>query len=113
MKQDIEIIRGTSNTLNIAVTDANGEPLTLSDGEVIIFGVKKRTEHEKCLIKKIITKVTDGVCSVEISPADTESMDFGKYSYDVGLKSGNDYFNIIPCSEFRVCDNVTGRGDSA
>lgn len=113
MKQDISIIRGTSKAFRIRVTDANGELLALAAGEKIIFGVKKRPEHEECLIKKAVTEITDGVCTVQIDPADTEALAFGNYSYDVGLLSGDDYFNIIPCSQFHICKNITERGDGS
>ena len=114
MKQEIEIIRGTTNQIQIHVTDrSNGEPYTLADGEKIVFGVKKRPEHDECVLKKIITELTDGVCTVEIKPEDTESLPFGKYSFDVGLLSGKDYYSVIPPSVFHVRENITKRGDGA
>lgn len=111
MKQDIEIIRGTSNTIHIRVTDASGANYTLASGEKIIFGVKKRPEHDECVLKKIITEITGGVCTVEINPEDTESLPFGKYFYDAGLLSGGDYYNVVPYSEFYIKPNITNRGD--
>lgn len=116
MKQDIEIVRGTSNTFDIEVTDANGDPYTLADGEQIIFGVKKKPEHGECLIKKVSTACTDGVCTIEIDPEDTLELPFGKYFYDVGLRSGSDFFQIIGCEkfklpEFHILPNITKWGD--
>ena len=113
MKQDIEIVRGRSETLAITVTDDDGELYTLADGEKIVFGVKKKPEDDECVLKKIITALTDGVCTVEIKPEDTESLPYGKYFYDVGLLSGDNYFTVIPSSVFHVRKNITKRGDGA
>lgn len=38
MKQDIEIIRGTTNTFNIEVKDTDGAAYTLASGEKLVFG---------------------------------------------------------------------------
>ena len=113
MKQDIEIIRGTSNTFEVEVTDANGEPYTLASGESIIFGVKKRATHMDYVLKKVVTESTDGVCTVILAPEDTASLPFGKYFFDVGLQSGAAFYNIIGCSEFIISENITKWGDGS
>lgn len=113
MKQNIEIIRGTSNTIQIRVTNADGDPLTLAGSEKIIFGVKKKPWNDECVLKKVMTEIENGICTVEIKPEDTEALEFGKYFYDVGMLSGDNYFNIIPSSVFHVMHNITDRGDGA
>lgn len=32
-----------------------------------------------------------------------------RYCYDVGMQSGDDYYNVIPCSDFIVAHAVTKR----
>lgn len=114
-RQDVEIIRGTTNTLEVVVTDADGNLYTPGADEVIIFGVKKRPEHEECVLMKKIrgSECAEGICTIELSPADTARLPFGKYIYDVGLRSGDDYHNIIPPSAFHIEANVTEWGDGA
>lgn len=113
MRQKIEIIRGTSNTFNIAVTDADGNPYTMADGDQIIFGVKEKPEAETLLVRKIALECTDGVCTIELDPLDTLGLAYGRYVYDVGLETGFDYYNIIEASPFYIAPNVTRWGDSA
>lgn len=113
MRQKIEIVRGTTNTLALSVTDADGNAYTLADGELLIFGVKEKPEDEELLIQKTITDCTDGVAMVELSPDDTIGLKYGRYIYDVGLESGEDYHNIIPASPFVIQPNITKRGDGS
>lgn len=52
MKQNISIVRGRTQTFNIAVTDADGEAYTLESEEKLIFGVKKNYYDVSYLIEK-------------------------------------------------------------
>lgn len=112
MNQEIEMIRGTSEKIQIHVFDADGEPYTLASGEKLVFGVKKKPDYEECVLKKVITECTDGVCTVNIAPKDTEGLAYGKYFYDVGLLSGDNYFSVIPPNAFNLIANITKRGDA-
>lgn len=116
-QQDIEIVRGTTNTFSIFVTngekDENGEyvPYILQAGETLIFGIKKDPRELTPLIKKTVAVGEGGVYTVEFTPDDTADLPFGKYFYDVSVKSGADYFNVIPTSVFDIKKNVTKWGD--
>ncbi len=114
MAQKIEIIRGTSNTFSIDVVDADGRPYVLGDGESIIFGIKKKAEDPSPIFVKTASAGTiGGNYVVAISPADTADLDCGRYAYDVGLKKGTDFFNVIEPNPFIIEPNVTSRGDGA
>lgn len=111
MKQDIEIIRGTTNTFAVTVKDkSTGNLYEMAEGEIIRFGVKKKPEHEDYVLLKEFTTMTDGVCEIRIAPDDTASLPFGKYFYDVGLQSGADYFPVIKPSVFHIKANITKKG---
>ena len=112
MGQTIEIVRGTTNTLKIEVTDADGNAYNLEDGEKILFGVKKDAKDEALVIRKTVTQLYDGYCTIDLAPADTIGLEYGRYVYDVGLQSGNDYHNIIPVSALVIQPNITKWGDS-
>lgn len=111
MAKDIRMVRGTSRTFEIAVTDADGNAYTLRDGEKVIFGVKKNTNDEELLICKVVSECTDGVCKVELDPEDTANLAVGKYYYDVGLQTGEDYYIVVELSNFAITANVTKWGD--
>lgn len=111
MSQRIEIVRGTTKTFAITVTDSNNDLYTLEDGETVVFGVKRRPEDESPVILKTATSGTDGVYAVTLAPADTENLPFGKYFFDAGILSGVNYHNIIEPSPFHILPNATSRGD--
>ena len=110
MAKTISMIRGTTNMLKITVTDAAGNLYTMGNGAFIKFGVKKKPEDEECLIYKEINTGYEGVHTVTLLPDDTIDLDYGRYVYDVGLQSGDHYFNIIPSNAFVVLPNVTEWG---
>jgi hypothetical protein len=60
MKTDIEIVRGTTNTFDITVTDAFGQLYTLSANETLLFGVKRTPEDIDYIFVKSV-KVGDKV----------------------------------------------------
>ncbi len=111
MKQDIEIIRGTTNRFGISVVGPEGNPYEMPSGAVVRFGVKQSKTSDEYLLIKECTSAKDGVCEFAFSPGDTINIDLGRYLYDVGLEVGGDYFNIIEASSFLIKANITRHGD--
>lgn len=112
MKQDIEIIRGTTNTFNIEVKDADGAAYALAGGEKLVFGVKANKQQAECDIVKTLTAsdVTDsGAYALKLNPEDTADLPCGHYCYDVGLASGSDYYSVIECSRFVITHSITDK----
>ena len=111
MKQTISIIRGTTNVFQVAVQDASGSPYLLAEGETLIFGVKPKPGEEEYTIVKVLTSdnLLNDTYVVRLSPEDTEDLSYGRYCYDVGLQRGNDYYMVLPCSDFNVEHNITER----
>lgn len=105
---DIKMIRGTTFEQVIHLT-YNGEDYNLQADEVLRFGVKETGQQTRYLIEKEWTQkdVKDGVFILTITPQDTIKMPYKKYKYDLGLQSGEDYFMIIPESDFQLCENIT------
>lgn len=112
MRQDIEIVRGTSNMFGISVTDKDGIPVSLEEGQAFVFGLKRgRLDSERVLIKEIKHAV-DGMYYLELSPDDTCDLECGKYFYDVGMQQGRSvFYNVIELSEFLIKPNATKCGD--
>lgn len=112
-RQDISIIRGTSNVFTLSVANADGSPFILEEGQSLIFAVKKRLMTDnRVLIKKIKHRVDEGTYYLELMPEDTKDLELGKYYYDVGLQYGEKiFFNIIEASIFEIRPNISQLGD--
>lgn len=112
MKQDISIVRGTTNAFGINVTNADGEPFTLENGQVLVFALKKSPKDKNRLLTKKITSQVDGAYYLELAPEDTLQFDPGKYFYDVGLQHGSTvFYNVIESSVFEIKPNISELGD--
>jgi hypothetical protein len=107
VQTDVEIVRGTTNTFEITVTNANGEPYILGSNEKLLFGVKKSHTDTKYIFVKTVRTGENGVYTVTIYPEDTEKCECCKHFYDVAVQSGDNFFNVIEASFFHVRKNVT------
>lgn len=105
----ISIIRGMTNTFNITLTDPEGNPYFLGDGEVLRFGIKRNTAERQCCIRKELTAadLKNGVYPIKLTPEDTAGLPCGGYCYDAGVQIGEDYYIVIPCSRLEITSNVT------
>lgn len=102
----------TVNGINLSMTRGDTESITVSraDGEPFVSGdtvemtVRKRPESEKILYKKVTEFTEDGKAVIVLNSADTESIPFGGYGYDIQLtfadgtvstiiKNGSIYFD--------------------
>ena len=110
----IEIVRGTTNSFGIVVTDHNGAPYVLEADQFLVFGIKINERDENRVLTKRITGSVDGQYYLELSPADTANLPIGQYYYDVGLQHGNHvFYNVIESSPFIIKPNITKLGDGA
>lgn len=116
-KHDLSIVRGTSNVFGLAITNADGTPFVLEDGQTLVFAVKKRPKDKydkRVLVKKVLHSVEEGTFYLELFPSDTEELDPGNYFYDVGLQQGESvFFNVIEASLFEVKPNISQLGDGS
>lgn len=113
MKQPLSIVRGTTMTLQVSVKNTDGSTYILGDDEILRFGVSEHAGDRAYLfVKEMTSSDADGDSyAFTINPADTANLEFGCYQYDIGLQSGNDYYNVIECNDFRVAHNVTRWAD--
>lgn len=110
MEQTIKIVRGTTNTLEISIVDSSGAPYNLGSGEKVVFGVKRKPEHEEVIFAKVGEIVYEGLYKVVLDPADTENLLSGDYYFDVAIESGEAFHNVIRPSRFKIVANITSRG---
>lgn len=109
-RQPISLVRGSSKSIHIMLTDANGEPYELAPGEVLRFAVKRSENDTKCeLVKEISSnEYEDGKYILNLTPKDT--LDFkstGDYYYDIGLQIGAEYLVVIESSPFTLRPNIS------
>lgn len=105
-KTPLAIIRGDTVHLDVHVSDANGEPWVLKDGEKLIFGVKVTPSCREYRLKKYIESGASPF-RITLAPADTAGLSLGGYHYDIGLQSGRNYFRVVPTSPFKLCSDIT------
>ena len=113
MKQPLSIVRGTTLDLQVSIKNSDGSAYSLDEGEILRFGVAKHAGDKAYLFTKEMTAndADGGSYAFTINPADTANLEYGCYAYDIGLQSGDDYYNVIECSDFRVANNVTRWAD--
>lgn len=114
MSQNISVVRGTSNSFGIAITDSEGRPYTLETGQVLVFALKRKPKDEERIMVKQITVTVNGEYYLELTPADTMDLECGKYYYDIGMQHGAYiFYNVIEASVFVIKPNITELGDGS
>ena len=113
MDKTINIIRGTTNAFEIALSDETGAFYVLQSGDVLRFGVKVQAYSRDYKLTKVLAAADVNAAGdayvLTLRPEDTEGLEFRRYCYDIGLQSGEDYYNVVPCSDFVVSHNITSR----
>ena len=105
------VVRGSNNTFNVSLRDPDGNVYVLAVGEVLRFGVKRYYEDPTYCIEKTLTAADykNGVYPIILNPEDTEALSVGKYEYDIGIQSDNQYWPVIAVSPFTITKNITSR----
>lgn len=78
----IKLTRGDSGTFEILITDSDGQPYELQEGDVVDFTVKNFVIGEQPLIQKQGT-------AVQLHWEDTKDLPFGNYLFDVQITFAN------------------------
>ncbi len=108
---DIEIIRGTSNNIRVTLRNKKtGGIYNPQPGDTAVFGVKKMLNAAGFVLVKRAEVEEDGTALFMLRPEDTAALCCDKYYYDVGLETGDDFYNVIPATPFRITSNITSRG---
>lgn len=106
-KNRLEIVRGTSQLIEIRITGPDGAPYSLLEGDVIRFGVKFHQDRPDYLLKKEARELTGGVTRIALEPEDTGNLECGIYKFDIGLQTGAQYLCVVPYSDFVLLPNIT------
>ncbi len=103
----LQMVRGSTQVLQIHVQAPDGRPYVLMEGDVIRFGIKDSECTGGYFVKKESRELHNGTTQITIDPEDTIDMELGRYRYDIGLQSGDAYFPIVKYSDFLLEPNVT------
>ena len=99
---DIHLTKGDSAYLNVEITNDDGTPYAIKEGDSLTITVKATNGT------KIFSKTVKAYESIIIEPNDTADAGIGRYKYDIQLNTANnEVFTIIPVSSFFIEEGVT------
>lgn len=98
---DIHLTRGDSAFLSVAISNDDGTPYQIKEGDVLTITVKATNGT------KIFSKTVQAYESIVIDPQDTIDAGVGRYKYDIQLNTENQVYTIIPVSSFFIEEGVT------
>lgn len=107
MEEVLSIVRGTTNSFSVIVKDHEGETQVLSEGQDLIFGLKQNELDDNRVLVKTLTKMASGENYLELEPLETMDLEPGTYYYDISMKQGTSFFNIVESSPIKIKPNVT------
>lgn len=96
----ITLTRGDTCAFDVEIKTDSGATYTPQEGDVITFTVKKDTKTADIIIQKTGSNIV-------INPADTRSLKYGSYLYDVTLTTISEaVYTIITPTEFIIAEEV-------
>lgn len=94
---------------DLVLKNENGEPLRLSAGEKIIFGIKRTQADSAYVVKKVLTSSDEinGVYPISLTPEQLSVVPVWYY-YDVGVQfTDGSFIKVIPKSLFDIRASIT------
>lgn len=102
---DIYLTKGDTAHLSVGITnDASGDAYEMQPNDTLILTVRKQAYEASPVL---LQKTVKGSADIYLAPEDTASLAPGSYKYDVELRSGQDVYTVVPCSEFVLTPEVT------
>lgn len=104
----IKLTRGDTAYIEVPIKvkldDGTETTYEIADDDVLTFSVKKTVKDSELCIQKVCT----GSNIFHILPTDTEGYEFGKYLYDVQLKTAaGDVYTVVEPTLFQILQEVT------
>ena len=98
---EIHLTQGDSAYLNVEITNDDGTPYAIKEGDTLTMTVKATNGT------KIFSKTVQAYESIIIEPQDTINVGVGRYKYDIQLNTENQVYTIIPVSSFFIEEGIT------
>lgn len=111
MANNISFTRGDTKVIALDILDDRGYPYTPAANDILTMTVRDR--EEAIVIQKITGHGTDvkhreGGWQITLQPADTSSLPYGQYFYDIQVVLEDGYTQtIIPYSTLTLLQEVT------
>ena len=106
---DISMIRGDSESVQVSCFDAEGNKIPFMLGDRVYMTVKESFRTPDKILQKLVVQFTEfGDAIIEIEPQDTKDLDFENYVYDIQfVKADGKVKTIVPPSIFSILGEVT------
>lgn len=96
----IRLTRGDTFRVRVAMTNGDGSPYEMQEGDSVRFRCVKRKGDREAVIEKIVDPET---MLLSLAHSDTASLNFGTYFYDMQLtKADGDVDTFIAEAQFVV-----------
>jgi len=93
---DMETIRGNTASFAFKCTNKINRLSMFSDGDTVYFTIRKIIGGN-AILQKTCTEFPDDICTIEVSPAETQALDEGNYIYDLILhRAGGEVDTLNP-----------------
>ena len=103
----ITITRGDTEVITIEMKDENGA-VPFVTGDTVYFTVKVDANTATKILQKTVTSFTDGKAVITLVPADTSSLAYGFYLYDVQFnRADGNVKTIVKPSTLKIAEEVT------
>lgn len=105
-KTKIQLTRGDSAYITLEITDGSGNPIELTENDIVRCQVREQANGGKILFSGEILRDSDLVWYIH--PEDTAGMPVKEYRWDAEVEFENgDVFTFIPDSPFELLSEVT------
>ena len=107
-KTNLRMIRGDSESITVSFNDEDQKKIILAAGDQVYFTVKVNTSVQEKVMQKLITVFEAGNAVIEIEPAETSSLAYRNYTYEIQWVNANGRVTtVVPPSIFKIEPEVT------
>ena len=82
---DMETIRGNTASFAFKCNNKTNGLSMFKDGDTVYFTIRKIIGGAS-ILQKTCTSFPDGICTIEVTPVETQALDEGNYIYDLILQ---------------------------
>ena len=96
-KQKIHLTRGDTLSLELNLTDVNGDPYEPEENDRVVFRLKKNALSDYMLIEQDIDLST---MTLTLAPEQTANLPFGHYKYEIEIISNSYNYTVFENEDF-------------